>query len=366
MRKIISISALLLALLVSCQKEYNYTITANLDNLTDSLVFLSTARNEKVDTIHVVNGGFTFKGKVDTLLYMTLYIPEPGIWLDIWTDADNKISITGDLNFPGLIEVKGSTVNNKLNQFKTANRKLLKEKAKLFHQQQEAVTDSIELHTNELNFSSKISNIIFQLEQKAEEFIKENPGSLASLVLIRDYLADPENLEKFDYNLSLIEAPATQSNLYGILNTMLEKAKQTSIGTKAPDFSIIDIKGDTLTLSSFQGKPLLLTFAASWCKVCRKDNKELVAIHNKFHKKGLQVFTVSFDEIKEDWKKAAKEDNITWKQAIDTEGWGAEMLNIYNITSIPSNFLLDKEGVIVHNNLFGTELEEAINEMLTP
>lgn len=365
MRKIIYIIlSLLVASFVSCHKEYNYTITGKLQNSSDSLAFISFPGQEKMDTIAARDGQFVVKGNADSLTYMTLFIPETGIWLDLWVDKDDKLSISGDVRLPGLLEVRGNAANDKLSAFKEANRALLREKAEFLNQQQEYGADTLLDNSIDLNYTAKISNIDHQLKEKAEEFVKANPSSLASLVLIRDYLIDPDNVERMESSLDQLQAPATESIGYNYLVRMLTKIKRTSIGSPAPDFRIVDMKGDTVSLSDFQGKYLLLTFAASWCDVCRKDNAGLVKAYSRFKGKNMEFFTVSFDEKKEEWSTAAKEDKVNWRQAVDTHGWGAEMLATYNITTIPANFLINGEGIIVDRNLFGDTLETVLETHL--
>ena len=364
MQKIIPILLLYVTIFFACKQSDGYVVTSKLQNFSDSLVFVVKDASEHIDTILCKDGQFVIEGRVDSLTYFSLYIPQTGIWLDLWIENKDNIVITGNTKYPELIEVRGNSINNKLAEFKTNNQALLREKVDLYQQQQESASDSLEGNSNEASYSAKISNIEFQLKEKAEEFILKNPKAYASIILLRDYLADTDNVEKLDTCLSLIRYPASNTQIYRQLEHLLYKTKQTSIGAVAPDFEIVDLKGNTISLADFKEKYLFLTFAASWCDVCRKDNHELTKVYNKFHKKGLQMFTVSFDEEKAEWKSAAKEDNIEWTQAVDTHGWGAEMLNLYNITSIPSNFLIDKEGVIIAKNLFGEELIEVIEEKL--
>lgn len=364
MQRIIYILLLFVGLLFSCREETNYSIAGKLDNSADSVVFVAINGHTKVDTIPCDEGRFMIKGNTDSLSYLTILIPETGIWLDVWVDKKNKLTLSGDVKYPDLIEIKGNEVNDKLAEFKSANQSLFKEKIDLFYLQQESVADTLEGNSNEVNYTAKISNAEYQLQEKAEQFVRSNPSSLASIVLVRDYLVDPEDLNKTEECLSLIEAPVTSSPIYTQLSALLSRLKRTEVGAAAPDFEIKDIKGDTVSLSDFKDKYLLLTFAASWCDICRRDNKGLVDAYNKYKKKGLHLFTVSFDEHKEEWKTAAKEDKITWQQAIDTQGWGAEMLTTYNITSIPANFLIDKNGIIIARNLFGGNLEAILEEHL--
>ena len=366
MQKIISIPFLLfIILLSSCSKPTDrYTITNKLENFSDSLIFVITDNQAKIDTITCKDGQFQIEGNADSLTYLSIFIPQTGIWLDAWAKNKDKLTIQGDVKYPELIEIEGNAVVNKLAEFKKENQSLLQEKIDLRLQQQESIADSLEGSSNTGSYAARISNTEHLLKEKAKAFIQDNPTSYASIVLLRDYLVNFDNIEKMSEYLSMIHPPASQTHIYQQLESVLEKTKKTTIGASAPDFEIVDIQGDTIRLSNFEEKYLLLTFAASWCDVCRRDNKELVSAYNKFHKKGLQMFTVSFDEKQSEWKVAAKEDKIEWIQAIDTQGWGAEMLNLYNITSIPSNFLIDKQGVIIARNLFGDELDEVLKETL--
>ncbi len=363
MQKCLFIWSLFFVLFFSCKEKNEYVIISKLQNFSDSIVFVTQDGSKEIDTIFCKKGQFEIKGVSDSLIYLSVYLPGTAIWVDVWVEGKDHLSVTGDTKYPDLIEVRGNPAVDKLSGFKTANRSLLKEKTDLYYQQINSAADSLEGNSNEVSYSARISNVEHQLKEKAEEFVKENPNQPASLILLRDYLIDHDNIAKMDSYLSSIRLPASGTSVYKQLEGLYQKIKQTSIGAKAPDFNIVDVENDTVLLSDFNGEYLLLTFAASWCDVCRKDNKELVEAYHKYHPKGLEMFTVSFDEKKMDWQKAAKEDKITWRQAIDTHGWGAEMLDLYNITSIPSNLLIDKDGVIIAKNLFGEELMHKLSEI---
>ncbi len=364
MRKLLYISFLFFTLFFSCKNKDVYVVTCHLQNLTDSLVFVSNENSGYIDTIVCKNGRFNMEGSSDSLSHFSLYLQSTGTWLDVWAKNKEKISISGDAKYPELIEVRGNAANDKLSEFKSANRALIQEKANLSLQKEETASDSLNGSLDDASYASKISNINHQLREKAENFVRKNPTEPASVILLRDYLIDREDVNKIHDYLSLIQHPANSMFIYKQLDNLYQKMQATTIGSPAPSFEIVDIQNDTAKLQDFKGKYLLLTFAASWCDVCREDNKELVDIYNKFKNKGIRIFTVSFDENKKDWQKAAKEDKIEWRQAIDTHGWGAEMLDLYNITSIPSNFLIDENGVIVGKNLFGEDLEKTLEEKL--
>ena len=75
--------------------------------------------------------------------------------------------------------------------------------------------------------------------------------------------------------------------------------KAVSVGQKAPDFTLNDVNGNPVALSSKIGSKLLLVdFWAAWCQPCRQENPNVVKVYNEFHKKGFDVFGVSLDRDK--------------------------------------------------------------------
>ena len=126
-----------------------------------------------------------------------------------------------------------------------------------------------------------------------------------------------------------------------------------------------DVKGDSITLASLKGKVLLLDFWASWCMPCRAANKKLVRLYDKYKEKGFEIFSVSLDEDKSDWKKAIARDKISWVQVNDPRGsWNAKTAADWNISVLPTTFLNNKKGDVVAIDPEGKELEKGIRELL--
>jgi len=141
--------------------------------------------------------------------------------------------------------------------------------------------------------------------------------------------------------------------------------KAVSVGKKAPDFTMNDIDGNPVALSSRIGpKLLLLDFWAAWCGPCRQENPNVVQVYKEFNKKGFDVFGISLDRTKEDWVKAIADDKLTWAHVSDLQYWNNSAAKTYAVNAIPANFLLDENGTIIARNLRGEALYDKVNEVL--
>ncbi len=130
------------------------------------------------------------------------------------------------------------------------------------------------------------------------------------------------------------------------------------------DFSLPDMKGDSLRLSSMKGKVFLLDFWASWCVPCRSSNKGLIKLYSKYKKNGFEIVSVSLDDNKHNWMKAVSKDKITWLQINDSRGPDAMSAAQWQVDAIPASFLIDKNGNVVAINAEKKELENKIRELL--
>jgi len=120
-------------------------------------------------------------------------------------------------------------------------------------------------------------------------------------------------------------------------------------GQEAPDFTLMGLDGNELTLSELRGKPVLLDFWASWCPPCCRELPHVQELHDEYGPKGLQIVAVSCDGAIEDAKTAAEEMGLTFTilwQDPDSEQ-SAAIDEAYEITGIPRLVLIDGEGTIV-------------------
>jgi len=123
--------------------------------------------------------------------------------------------------------------------------------------------------------------------------------------------------------------------------------------------------GKSITLKTAMGKVTIIDFWASWCRPCRMENPNMVALYNEFHGKGLNIIGVSLDRDAAAWKKAIDADKLGWQHVSNLQFWDEPVAVQYGVESIPETFVLDKKGVVVAKSLRGDELKAKIKELLS-
>lgn len=119
-------------------------------------------------------------------------------------------------------------------------------------------------------------------------------------------------------------------------------------GQSVPDFSLKDIDGNTVRLSDFRGKTVLLLFWASWCPDCRAEIPQIKAMHTLSNPDKVAFVSVSFDRDIDTWKQFVPENDLPGVQLFDPEGMKESKIGeAYHIKWIPSMYVIDPQGKVI-------------------
>jgi len=115
------------------------------------------------------------------------------------------------------------------------------------------------------------------------------------------------------------------------------------IGGKAPDFALKNVAGETVKLSDFQGKKVLLNFWATWCPPCKEEMPDM----EKFYQSAgedVVILAVNIDP-QYNVSKFISEMGLTFPILLDEKD---EVNSLYQVLTIPTTYFIDEEGIIRH------------------
>lgn len=361
---------LITLVLVSCAKESDgIALNGEARGFPDGtqLMIYEVANNQTkvLDTFQVANG--QFKGslpKVEQAELRLMKVANKNVNIIFFVENE-PLSAHVYSDSIASSYVTGGKENELYRQYNQEMSGINEEKARIGQQFKQAQLEQDGIMVTELRNQS---TMLSQKEQQYKsDFIKDNPNSLFSLMLVTELFGKEElsAQQVNDYIAGLSPKMADNKAVADLKRTMAAK-KKASVGGVAPDFAAPDPNGEMLALSDAMGKYTIIDFWASWCRPCRMENPNVVRVYNKYHDKGLNIISVSLDKTgqKARWIKAIEDDQMDWYHVSNLKFWQDPIAKQYNVRSIPATFLLDEEGRIIDKNLRGRALENRIAQLL--
>ncbi len=126
----------------------------------------------------------------------------------------------------------------------------------------------------------------------------------------------------------------------GCVTTAAEVAETV---TPAPGFQLPNLDGQTIALSDFRGKPVMLNFWATWCGPCRVEMPYIQQVYDERSGDGLVVLAIDIGESPAKVKEFMQDYGLTFPVLLDVK---TEVAKQYNIRAIPTTFFIDPDGGI--------------------
>jgi thiol-disulfide isomerase/thioredoxin len=151
-------------------------------------------------------------------------------------------------------------------------------------------------------------------------------------------------------------------------NAVWVAAGHASVGAPAPNFTSYDLQGKKVSLSDFASRPVLLTFWATWCTVCKDELPALQTLEQRYSANSFAVLAVNYRETDNvRMRQYLAGDNVTLQSVIDP---GASIASAYGVdVGLPVNVLIDKTGHVVRimvGEVPGASIETAIQQLVAP
>ncbi|ANI88748.1 hypothetical protein A9P82_05280 [Arachidicoccus ginsenosidimutans] len=263
--------------------------------------------------------------------------------------------------------ITGSQVNVEFQKLQTA--------AKPFQPKVIALSKEIaqyrkEKNTQELEQAQlQLDEVNAQLNEAVyAKYIQQNPNSPLAFFALQQYAGPTmpkpqETLQLFN----LLPESMKRSHDGMRMKDLISRVLRASAGKPAPDFTQTDMNGNSVTLSSFKGKTVLINFWASWCGPCRALDADLVKLYNTYKDNNFTIINVSLDKPgeKDIWLKAIQEDGLSiFPQVTDLRFWNNAVARLYGIVSAPQNILVNADGVIVAKNLKPNQLNDKVKSLV--
>ena len=151
------------------------------------------------------------------------------------------------------------------------------------------------------------------------------------------------------------DAPIFEGYLY---NATIKK------GMMFPDLKETDMNGKDIIVTNLRGSIVVLDFWAMGCIPCIAENAYYKTLYEKYSRKDLQIIGIPCESDKALLEKFLKKKGLEWPQLFDGQGWNHHLVIRFGISSMPYNFIVDREGKIAYINIHHEELKRALSSLL--
>lgn len=284
--------------------------------------------------------------------------PEYSNYIPFIFDSSSKISITSSAKqFLNDADIGGSVEENKYVM------ELIQNRMEFWNLYQSSLKSDLETYLIENE------KALFHYQKSLVNSVSDPQGVLIRALALRwaspshDYERIPELVSETCQKVLLTDPDHPWTAQICAVSGSLP----LTTGQTIPDTHLPVLQGDTVKLYSLLGEKItLIDFWASWCAPCRKENKQvLVPLWDTYHKSGFQILGHALDSSEKGWKNAIEKDGADrWIHTSYLQGDISPLMDKLKITTIPSNYIVDKNGIILAKNLHGEELKNWLKQYL--
>ncbi|HBG57549.1 DUF4369 domain-containing protein [Proteiniphilum sp. UBA1028] len=354
----------ILLVAVACDGGDGTSIKGKITNLEYPYIVASYLSGDTlaIDTIRVDSRGrFVYKNNLDTLTTISFHLNNYESAAVVFANNGEKITIEGDARLPDLIKVNGNEINDDITSFKISNLELLTQRGQLLEnllreKEADSVVNNTLAHREEM---AKLNVLNHELTLKAEDYIKEHPGKLSSLILIGNFFMDSDNSQGLERVLGYLEGDVTKTQLAARLQSYSEKMKRSAEGAPVPYFKLTDKDGAEIYSYNFNGKYLLLSFISTVGIESRETVELLKNEYAAMDKDSVAFLTIYIDSDIYPIE-YVENDSIPWTVIPEKQSWGSDIVETFNVQFVPFNLLVSPGQTIKVRNLPAQNVKTAV------
>lgn len=351
------VAAAMAVLSSSAANDGNVTFSGQLKGLKDTLIVFSPAgQGVHRDTVLTKDGKFNFTVNVSKPVNIYAYTPgtvrrEESIGFRAIAVPGEKAEINGDL--ASAFYFSGSKFYQEYNEADRANEAASKPINDFAKSLEDRLVKGESRDSVMKDYNAKGPALQEQAQKAMLDFIAKHPDSEGAAAFIPE-LGDLNAMKKaaaslsdnvrngrmHDYYQKAIDEVQQQADAEA------EAAKKQAAGVVAPDFTLNDLNGKPLTLSSLKGKYVVLDFWGTWCIWCVRGIPKMKEYYNKYKGK-FEILSIDCNDTQEKWKAGVKKYELPWLHVYQPAKGDVQTTDLYAIQGFPTKILIGPDGKII-------------------
>lgn len=371
------------AMITGCAQGDRFTVEGNIVAAEGDTLYLEQRALAGVELLDSVvldkEGAFRFRQPApDNPEFYQLRLG--GLMAAFAVDSSETIRVTADgSDLYRSFKVMDSPTNDQLRQ---VDRLVINAAAALKQLEEEHKAGLIDdmafinkLDTALLNYKGEITKLIlgnpsgaaayYALFQKINNFLIFDPYDRQDYPMFgavatswnRFYPESDRTRHLYEFTMNALKVRRQQEQQAELLENAVPET-----GTGLPDIVLPVVSGEKVSLSSLQGKVVLLDFTVYGSDFSPRHNIDLNALYERYRESGLEIYQISFDSDEHFWKTAAS--NLPWITLRDPQSVNSRLLPMYNVRELPTAFIVNREGDVVVRVEAFEQLESELKKLL--
>ncbi len=352
--------------------EGNLTVKFEIDQLEQQKVVLElitfNPKRIQLDTIEGKEGKGTFLLNTNKTSFYSVYIPGKEGEIRFMANPNDVITVKGNANnLFASSKISGTPENKRLDSLITyikATKYYTDSLNNVFKK-----AESKQMHYALIKeFQTLYGNAKLKEEAYVTNFVLKNPGQFSNLMALNSLdknrhkrifqIIDSALLNNFQTNEDVIK-----------FHSIVDSWYSSTIGKKAPNFTLLNSEGKTTSLSDYEGKYVLLDFWNTGCRPCIQEIPNLKRIQKEFGGEKFEIISICIDRnnlgTQDVWRKINEKYQTNWTQVYDAGGLATAKK--YKITHYPTMMVLDPMGNIIDagNHVRGEQAYQIIRNLVS-